>query len=41
MVEGIGMALFKRGEMWWYKFYFAGQLIRESAKSSEDGREER
>ncbi len=28
------MALFKRGGVWWYKFYFAGQPIRESAKSS-------
>lgn len=28
------MALFKRGGMSWYKFYFAGQLIRESARSS-------
>jgi hypothetical protein len=28
------MALFKRGGMWCYKFYFAGQLIRESSKSS-------
>jgi hypothetical protein len=28
------MALFKRGGIWWYKFYFAGQFIRESSKSS-------
>jgi hypothetical protein len=28
------MALFRRGEIWWYKFYFAGQFIRESSKSS-------
>jgi len=21
------MALFKRGGVWWYKFYFAGQLV--------------
>jgi integrase len=28
------MASFKRGEVWWYKFYFAGELIRESSKSS-------
>ena len=27
------MALFKRGGVWWYKFYFAGQPIRESSKS--------
>jgi hypothetical protein len=28
------MAPFKRGGVWWYKFYFAGQLIRESSKST-------
>ncbi|MEO6817537.1 MAG: site-specific integrase [Edaphobacter sp.] len=28
------MSLFKRGEVWWYKFYFAGQLIRETSKST-------
>jgi integrase len=28
------MAVFPRGRVWWYKFYFAGQLIRESAKST-------
>jgi len=28
------MAAFKRGGIWWYKFYFAGQEIRESSKSS-------
>jgi hypothetical protein len=28
------MALFKRGQVWWYKFYFAGQEIRESSKSN-------
>ena len=28
------MAVFKRGEVWWYKFYFAGQCIRESSKST-------
>src|SRR5580658_6640801 len=27
------MSLFKRGEVWWYKFRFAGQLVRESSKS--------
>jgi integrase len=27
------MSLFKRGDVWWYKFRFAGQLIRESTKS--------
>jgi integrase len=28
------MAVFKRGGVWWYKFYFVGQFIRESAKST-------
>lgn len=28
------MAVFKRGEIWWYKFYFAGRPIRESSKST-------
>jgi hypothetical protein len=28
------MAPFKRGGVWWYKFYFAGQEIRESSKST-------
>jgi integrase len=28
------MALFKRGNIWWYSFVFAGQLIRESSKST-------
>ena len=28
------MAVFRRGEVWWFKFYFAGRLIRESSKSS-------
>jgi integrase len=28
------MALFKRGNVWWYSFVFAGQLIRESSKST-------
>jgi integrase len=27
------MSLYKRGDIWWYKFRFAGQLIRESSKS--------
>jgi integrase len=27
------MSLYKRGDMWWYKFRFAGQVIRESSKS--------
>lgn len=28
------MVLFKRGGVWWYKFYFARQSIRESSKST-------
>ena len=28
------MSLYKRGEVWWYKFRFAGQPIRETSKSS-------
>jgi hypothetical protein len=28
------MSLFKRVGVWWYKFYFAGQLIRETSKST-------
>src|ERR1700683_4897819 len=28
------MALFRRGEVWWYEFWFAGQRIRESSKSA-------
>ena len=28
------MSIYRRGETWWYKFKFAGQLIRESAKTS-------
>lgn len=27
------MALYKRGDVWWYKFKFSGQTIRESTKS--------
>jgi len=27
------MSLYRRGDVWWYKFRFAGQLIRESTKS--------
>ncbi len=27
------MGLFRRGGVWWYEFYFAGQRIRESTKS--------
>ncbi len=28
------MSLYKRGEVWWYKFQFARQTIRESSKST-------
>ena len=28
------MALFRRGEIWWYEFWFAGRRIRESSKSA-------
>ncbi len=28
------MALFKRGDVWWYEFIFAGRRIRESSKST-------
>ncbi len=28
------MSLYKRGKVWWYKFLFAGQTIRESSKSA-------
>jgi integrase len=28
------MSVYKRGDTWWYKFKFAGQSIRESAKTS-------
>jgi integrase len=27
------VSLYKRGDVWWYKFRFAGQIIRESSKS--------
>src|SRR3984893_13058413 len=27
------VSVYKRGEIWWYKFRFAGQTIRESSKS--------
>lgn len=27
------MSVYRRGDMWWYKFRFAGQVIRESSKS--------
>ena len=28
------MAVYKRGNVWWYKFRFAGRVIRESAKTN-------
>ncbi len=28
------MSLYKRGDVWWYKFVFNGQVIRESAKTN-------
>ncbi|HEY1470884.1 MAG TPA: tyrosine-type recombinase/integrase [Candidatus Acidoferrum sp.] len=28
------MSLYKRGDVWWYKFIFNGQVIRESAKTN-------
>src|SRR5581483_10602953 len=28
------MSVYKRGDVWWYKFKFAGQAIRESAKTN-------
>jgi integrase len=28
------MSLYKRGDVWWFKFRFAGQIIRESSKSA-------
>jgi hypothetical protein len=28
------MSVYKRGDTWWFKFKFAGQTIRESAKTS-------
>ena len=28
------MSVYRRGDVWWYKFRFAGQMIRESSKST-------
>lgn len=28
------MAVYKRGEVWWYEFYFNGARVRQSAKTS-------
>jgi hypothetical protein len=30
----VKMAVYKRGDMWWYEFIFAGKRVRESAKTS-------
>src|SRR5580704_7324980 len=27
------VSVYRRGDVWWYKFRFAGQVIRESSKS--------
>ena len=32
------MSVYKRGDVWWYKFRFAGQMIRESVQErQQDG----
>ena len=31
--EGGRMSLFRRGDVWWYEFWFAGRRIQESSKS--------
>jgi hypothetical protein len=28
------MAVYRRGKKWWYKFFWNGELIRESTKQS-------
>src|SRR3569623_283636 len=28
------MSVYKRGDTWWYKFRFAGRMVRESAKTA-------
>src|SRR5262252_5272375 len=28
------MSVYRRGDVWWYKFRFAGQMIRETSKSN-------
>jgi hypothetical protein len=28
------MMLYRRGDVWWYKFRFAGRVFRESAKTA-------
>jgi len=33
-IQEWNMALFPRGRIWWYQFSFAGQLIRESSRST-------
>src|SRR5882724_13473733 len=30
---GRAMSIYKRGDVWWYKFRFWGQVIRETSKS--------
>jgi hypothetical protein len=30
------MGLFRRGDVWWYDFWFAGRRIRESSKSTSE-----
>jgi hypothetical protein len=32
----MNMSIFKRGRMYWYKFMWNGELIRESTKQSND-----
>src|SRR5437762_2192049 len=35
--EGKGrwqMSVYRRGDIWWYKFQFGGQTVRESSKSA-------
>lgn len=28
------MSLFRRGDVWWYEFWFAGRRVQESSKSA-------
>jgi hypothetical protein len=32
------VSVYKRGDVWWYKFVFNGQVIRESAKTNSKNR---
>jgi integrase len=34
LVEDSDMAVFRRGDYWWYEFIFAGRRVRESSKST-------